>query len=186
MLNVFPDYRAALMYIDLHTYLAGMLKTSTHRRDTRGFGGERIDDFNRICPDAKLDLDSTEDWQLMAIGWMASLHDQLHAIRRHPDKTIHINFDTWLQDPVQYTLDITQVLKIDATREQMMQAWSVCQGQYSKSPSEPYSPATRRHSLDKSADLNKDLLDKILRWTHSLTKEYPALQSLENYFHNSN
>ena len=174
LLGAAKDHRAVLMYLPLKSYLMIMLKGQ--RNDIRGFAGQRLQDILRIAPDSGLSLSRLEDWQLVVIGWLASMQDILAASAAFPEAIRLLDFEHLLANPQDHIHPLKDHLRLAIDGDEIDASFQTSVRQYSKQPDLAYSPEQRQRAMADSSRQNAALISRAMDWAGQLIAAHSALQ----------
>ena len=173
------SHRAVLMHLSLKSYLMVMLKGQ--RNDIRGFAGQRILDLSRIAPQSGLSLSQLDDWQLVVVGWLASMQDLLAASTAFPEATRLLDFDHLLANPQAHIQPLKDHLRLAIAENDIDANYQTSVRQYSKQPDLAYSPEQRQRAMADSGRQNAAIISQAMVWAGQLIAAHDSLQPLEKF-----
>lgn len=169
--------RALLLYLDLETWLATMLRAEAARENVRAYAGAWLADFNRLTGRDDLRLPALSDAQQAVINWLAGLLTMTHAAGRFPDRTYWVNFDAFLSAPEDELHAIAGFLGSHAPAETLRNLTrGPLMGAYAKNLAEQYDAAARQRELEASRRRCADEITTALRWAEKLCRSIQALE----------
>jgi len=179
LLGTASGHRALLMYLPLKSYLMIMLKGQ--RNDIRGFAGQRLQDLLRIAPDSDLSLSQLDDWQLVVVGWLASLQDLLAANIAFPEATRLLDFENLLANPQVHIQSLKDHLRLAIDTDDVDANFQTAVRQYSKQPELAYSPEQRQRAMADSSRQNAAIISQAMDWAGQLIAAHSSLQALAQF-----
>jgi hypothetical protein len=185
LLGAHPRSRALLLYVDLETFLATMLREHT-RRELRLFAREfRIADFRRLAPEAPAEVEAYSAGRLAALAWllhvrrMADLLDDPVLARR----TLALSFDDYLDAPGPSLLAMAGFLGYPQAPEAVDALLTgAAATAYAKDPARPYDPARRATELAATRAAHRAEIEDALAWADGVVGATPALAGLRERF----
>ena len=178
------DCRAALIYVDLPSYLASMLKPSNRSETRRALFESRSMDFQRLTGDPGLDNKSLEDGQAAALVWLLQMHEfrkATHTIELR-ERLLPVHFDDFLQRPAESLQQLAHFfgLATDASGIDAVLQGAVMHS-YSKSPMHAYASNRRAQELHRNAAEYAKEIDSAQNWAKDIVERYPALHLLQDH-----
>ncbi|MEO7478635.1 MAG: hypothetical protein ABIT64_05300 [Lysobacteraceae bacterium] len=177
------DCRAALIYVDLPSYLASMLKPSNRSETRRALIESRSMDFQRLTGNPGLDSESLEDGQAAALVWLLQMHEFRQAMQSFElrQRLLPVHFDDFLQGPTESLQQLANFfgLAADASRIDAVLQGAVMHS-YSKSPAHAYASNRRTQELHRNAVEYAKEIDSALSWAKDIVDKYPALHLLQD------
>lgn len=182
LLDARPGSLAMLMYVDLETYLAGMLGKRTPPLDLRGHLPARLADWSRIDGAPPIGATDLDEAQLAVLAWLTGMRHLVHAADRLSDRVRLVDFERFLAEPEEQLVDIAAWLGFGDDREELLAAWPDVSTGYSKKPDEPYSAFDRRKTLQRGRTERADEITRGIRWARDLVRDVEALNHCQNFF----
>jgi hypothetical protein len=176
-------HRAILLYTDIETYLAGVLRPQA-RDALYAFSQERIVDLQRIAGEHTPSLHELSPGCLGAMNWCASMAE---FVRVTADKELHgqamlVNFEEFLRARAETLQQLFSFLSIATTPGEIRE---LLDGgdylrTYSKDSSISYTPELRAEDLDLSLKVHAEEIRQAKRWLTGFVAKVPALASLQS------
>jgi hypothetical protein len=185
LLNVTGEERAVLLYVDLETFLATMLRPHT-RRELKLFARDfRVADFRRLVPDAPADAEAYPDGRLAALAWL--LHVRLMAaVLDDPvlgTRALALAFDDYLAEPARWLGEMAAFFGCPQPAAAMATlASGEAAAAYAKGPGQRYDAARRARELAAARSAHGAEIDDALAWAGSVAVAAPALAGLVERF----
>lgn len=170
-----PADRILLLNLRLPVYLATMLRSPQHRADLRGFVQGRLQDLLQHCPELPVCLPDLNDAGCAALIWLSHQINFIQVQRVSSSITM-LDFDQFLEAPqenLQVLADRFEFNKASpaAVSEQLTR--------YAKAPANAFSTWQRARALQRSAEINSELITQASRWLTGLIEHYLPEQSAE-------
>lgn len=149
--------RAVMLYLDLETFLATMLRPHT-RRETRLYARDfRVRDYAGQCPGAPTTSDAYDDGPLAAMSWLLHAQEML-AAADDPEmgrRCMFLHFDSFLADPEGVIEKVCEFIGPALTKEERTRLRDRSLLSFaSKAPEQPYTADDRRQELATSRSEN--------------------------------
>jgi hypothetical protein len=182
------DERGLLLYVDLPTYLAIMLRAGT-RRETRLFAEDfRLRDFAELAPAVAATLNEPSDPQLAAMTWLllarefaAALDDPALGARLLP-----LCFDDFLAAPERTLADVCGFLRADPSAETIAALLAgPATTRHAKSPETVYDGRHRQQELDTARARHAGEIEEGLVWAQHVADSCRAFAGLIERFSRS-
>ncbi len=176
--------RAVMLYADLETYLASMLRPHT-RRETRLYARDfRVGEFAELVPGARDTAAAYEDGPLVAMSWLLHVREMIDALD-DPEigpRCMLLHFGTFLADPQGVTERICEFLGPELTEEEKHQmAGAPLLSVAAKAPGEPYSADDRDRELAASRADNATDIAAGLRWAGGVCDSVPFIGLVDRF-----
>jgi hypothetical protein len=177
--------RALLLYVDLETFLATMLRDHT-RRELKLFAREfRIADFCRLAPGAPARVEDYPDGRLAALAWL--LHARrMAALMDDPalaPRTLSLSFDDFLAAPAGWLAAMTDFLGRPHAPEAIAAlATGEIASVYAKEPAQRYDAARRAAALAAVRSAHGPEIEDALAWAADVGTAAPAFAGLAERF----
>jgi hypothetical protein len=179
-----PDSRAALLYLPLEPYLAGMLGKQQEPRDLLGHLPARLLDWHSI--EGAPSLADTElkasPARLAVLAWITSLYQMLEAASREPGRCLLLSFEDFLNEPEARITQVAGFLGFAGDTGVMHENWPRISGDYSKLPGHPYTAADRERTLRRGRRERAQDIRTGLDWAEQLATDLPALSPCRAFF----
>lgn len=176
-------HRAVLLYTDIETYLAGVLRPQA-RDALYTFSQERMVDLQRIAGEHTPYLHELSPGCLGAMNWCASMAE---FVRVMTDKELHgqailINFEEFLRSRAEILQRLFSFFGIATTPGEILE---LLEGgdylrTYSKDASINYTPELRAEDLDLSLKAHAEEIRQAKGWLMGFLAKVPALASLQS------
>ncbi|MEJ8567248.1 hypothetical protein [Elongatibacter sediminis] len=181
VLNHRPASRALLMYVDLDTYLAGMLGKHQPARDLRGHIEARLADWQSLPGAPVLDPGSLDEARLAALAWLTGMRHLATAGAATGGRVRLLHFETFLESPEQHLKSLAAWFGLDDDLPDLLEAWPAVSTGYSKKPDEPYSAFNRRRTLHRGRLERASDIQAGLRWAESMIDQTAGLSVCSPY-----
>jgi hypothetical protein len=179
VLDAQPGSRAVLLYLDLETWLATMLRAETNRESVRAYAAAWLSDFRELTGDDSLRIQTLSDVQKAVLNWAAMLLNFTSATNRNPGRICWINFDEFLRQPAEQYGRLTEFLGLAKAAESTdLLLDSPIMEHYAKDPRQRFNAALRTQELDEARRQLATELNAGLAWFEELTRRVPELLSL--------
>jgi hypothetical protein len=185
LLDAHAEARALLLYVDLETFLATMLRQHT-RRELRLFAREfRIADFHRLARTAPADVEAYPAGRLAAVAWLLHVR-QMARLLDDPalaPRTLALSFDDYLGAPAASLLGMAEFLGYPQTSEAVDSLLTDdAASAYAKDPARPYDAARRADELAATRAAHRAEIEDALAWVDGLAGTIPAFAGLPARF----
>lgn len=171
--------RAVWWYVDLETFLAGMLRNDLRRQETAGFARGRLADLHGrigIPQPALHELDSATK---TAVSWLSVMANRLDVSGDQADRVLDVHFHDFLEDPAGLLSRVAGHLDLDAGQEALRLAGeSDWLRRYAKSPDTPFDAEQRYRQLAASRERNAADIRRALKFAEHLCAAHQALAPL--------
>jgi hypothetical protein len=183
VLGKLPAAKAALMFVSLEAYLAGMLGKQSPPQDLAGHAPARLQEWQRITGtiDPGSSISEMNQPQLAVLSWLSSMARLLQAKTALTEQCLLLDFGVFLDNPEAQLEGLIDFFGLSESRSEILQAWPETSTGYSKKPDEPYSAFNRNKTLSRGRTLRADDIRSGLAWAEQLITQHPALQSCGEY-----
>ncbi len=168
--------RLLLLSVKLPVYLATMLRSDQHMLDIDGLIQAHMQDLLERIPDLPIRIPDLDRPKKIAVTWLTHMLAFLDAAERFPSQILLMDFETWLDNPLEQTAEITNKLGSQPVTSSTLDQWLK---RYSKAPEQPYSPQHRQRSLQQSRQQHAAQIKITHEWVqtllHQCSRDYPAL-----------
>ncbi len=175
--------RAVLLYVDLETYLATMLRPHA-RRETRLYARDfRVREFSSLVPGAPQTTDEYTEGQLAAMSWLMHAREMAAALD-DPDiapRCLPVHFESFVADPRSVTAQIFEFLGPPLTAGEMPPGEPRWLSVAAKAPGEAYSAGDRERELALSRSENADGIADGLAWASGACEADPFTGLAERF-----
>jgi len=168
--------RALLLYVDLETYLATMLRSHI-RREIRLYAREfRVREFTGLLAGHPDTSDEYSDGQLTALSWLLQTRELALAEDdpANKDRVMRLRFETFLDDPPGTISRLCEFLGRPASMEECRALASEEQlGRSAKLPEVEHGREKRRLQLRLSREKHGDEIARALEWAEAVCETEP-------------
>ncbi len=182
LLEARADSKALLLYVDLETYLATMLRAETTRESLRAYAGAWLADLRQQANHSAFGNLPLDDAQQAVINWLAMLLAFSQATARHPGRTLWLNFDAFLGAPAKHLQDAGNFFELQARLEAIE---ALVQGplmnRYAKDPQQNFDRHMRQEELAQARQHLEIGIRTALDWAENLCMDIPALEPVIPY-----
>lgn len=175
------DSRALLLYTDLETWLATMLRGEAVRVNGRHYAPAWLTDFIALTGRDDLRLTAMVEAEQFALNWLTGMLHFQAALERMPARVQACDFEVFLAEPVAGIQGAASFLGLDATRAPELAAGPLMRS-YAKDPTQPFDAAQRRRELQAAQAKVGGEIRAGLAYAERLVKELPALAPLARHF----
>ena len=176
------EARALMLYIDLDSYLATILKSPASRSDCARFAPARLAFLHGAVGDDTVRLHALDDAQQVALGWVAELLRFERARERFGARCAMLDFAELLDGGIGVLARVAAHLKLDANLGDYAAAWSpAVLGRYAKARNHVYGADDRAADLAESRRRHGDEIDAGLAFADALIARYPALDRVARH-----
>ncbi len=176
LLEPHPTSRALLVYVDLETYLAGMLGRQTPALDLRGHLPARLEDWGRMADAPPLEAESLDEPRLAALAWLTGMRHLAVAAQALAQQVRLLNFETFLAAPEGQLMALAEWLGYGADGPALLAAWPEVANGYSKQPEQPYSAFNRRRTQARGRTHRGGEIEMAFRWAEALAETVAELR----------
>jgi hypothetical protein len=172
--------RAILLYCDLETYLASVLRPQS-RGALYVYAQERITDLQRFAGVHTPYLHTLTPGMLGAMNWCASMAEFMAVCAESTlqHRVLLQSFEEFLLAKHQQLRNMFAFLRIDSSEAEVQDILEAGYlRSYSKDPAIAYTPELRARDLDESRQLHRKEIDQAKGWLAGLTENTPALAGL--------
>lgn len=179
--------RILLIYINLESLLAAMLRTPDMRDSLHADSPAWIMDFCRLTERTDIRLSELDDAQQVVIKWLVLMLLFTRALATNPAQVRLLDFDDFLKNPAQELSAIARHFQLSANSTEIEKLTSgPLMHSYSKIPAQPFNPGQRDQELREARSRFRDEIRSGLRWAETLCNETPALESARRYLPDGN
>jgi hypothetical protein len=168
--------RAVLLYVDLETYLATMLRAHI-RQESRLYAREfRVGQFTKLLPGQPASSDEYSDPQLTAMNWLLQVRDLARAEDdpHSGGRVMRLRFETLLDDPAGTVGRVCEFLGRPATPAECRALASEEQlGRSAKLPHVEHGREKRQHQLQLSRERHAAEITQALAWAETICATEP-------------
>ncbi|MDE2235377.1 MAG: hypothetical protein KGL13_00865 [Gammaproteobacteria bacterium] len=176
------DSKALLMYVDLETYLATMLRAEATRENLRAYADTWLADFRRRTGGDNIGAQPMDEARQAVISWLAMLLAFSEATAHNPGRTLWMHFDTFLNAPASHLQQASQFFGLQAAPEAINQlASGPWMKRYAKDPQQQFDRQTRHQELAQARKHLQAEIHAALDWTESLCMDIPLLETALPY-----
>ena len=172
IMETHPARKAILVYQPLEAAIAGILKKQDMRSDIRTQSRTRLVEWADITGNEDLLLSEIRPDQAAAISWLGSMHA---AVEEFGDRAMPVNFEDFLEQPVEWLERIARFLGLEAVAQEIVQGYESVSGRYSKNTAWSYGPGKRAEQLERSREANAAMIDAGLKFAEVQLDRYPQL-----------
>ncbi|MGH8397146.1 MAG: hypothetical protein ACRETA_02725 [Gammaproteobacteria bacterium] len=177
--------KALLLYVDLETWLAIMLRAEATRENLHAYSGVWLKDFQRLTGRDDIQLQALDDTRQAVISWLTMMLSFQLADKRYPGRTQWLNFDDFLLHTTEHLASISEFFGLQLSTQQSQELpSSPLLRSYSKIPTQAFNPGLRTQELQEAQTQFHDEIQKGLRWAEELCRDTPALDQTRRYLHN--
>ena len=173
------DSRAILLYVDLETYLATMLRPPARRETVRAVGESRLADFRQRTGDGG--PDALDDARRAALVWLVQMRefvDVLDSPQLRP-RARAIEFGAFLSRCREALAAAAAFLGRAADGAALDRAFDpALAGQYSKRPGRTFDAAARAGMLESARHAHAGEIAAGMEWAAAVCARYPEFQPL--------
>lgn len=177
--------RGLLLYVDLETYLATMLRQSV-RQETRLYARDfRLEDFRRIAGAATAGDSEPPDAQLAAMTWLLLTRELAAALDdvTLDGRLLAVDFDAFLAAPQRSLESVCRFLRVGQTPETLAALLDrPVATRHAKAPQTDYGGDRRRQALDASREAHAAEIQLGLDWARETAAACPAFAGLIERF----
>jgi|GEM_PF-382312 len=170
---------AVWWYVDLETFLAGMLRNDLRRQETIGFARGRLADLHRRTGTGTPALHELDAATKAAANWLSVMANRLDVPEEGSHRVLDIHFHDFLAEPAGVLARVAGHLGLeadeDAVRRVVESDWMF---RYAKSPQEPFDAHNRYRQLAESHQRNREAIERALAFADRLCGEHEALAPL--------
>jgi hypothetical protein len=182
LLDASKDSNALLLFVDLPTYLATMLRVESTRENLRAYAGAWRADFCRITGDSAIDKAPLDDVHQAVISWLAMISTFIQGTAQHPGRTLWLNFEDLLDAPAKHLQAAGDLFGVQAHAETIN---AIVNGplmnRYAKDPQQIFDRHRRQQELAQAHTKLKKEIRVALDWAESLCKDIPVLEPVVPY-----
>lgn len=178
--------RVLLLYINLESLLAVMLRTPSLRDSIHAYSPAWISDFCRLTGRNDVQLFELSDAQQIAVKWLTLMLLFTRATQTAPECARLLNFDDFLKNSANELAGIAAHFRLEASADQIGKlVTGPLMRSYSKIPAQAFNPDQREQELREARRLFSDEIQNGLRWAEKLCREVPALEPVSHYLYNN-
>jgi hypothetical protein len=172
-----------LMYINLESFLAVMLRTPSLRDSLRGDSPAWVGDFCRLTSRNDVPLAELSDAQQAAVKWLTLMLLFTRALNAAPAQVRLLNFDDFLNSPAEKLNDVAAHFQLECSAGQIGKlAAGPLMRSYSKMPAQSFNTSQRQQELREAHQRFREEIQAGLHWAEKLCREVPALEAATGYF----
>ncbi|MGA9851359.1 MAG: hypothetical protein WBR15_00265 [Gammaproteobacteria bacterium] len=176
-----------LMYLDLESFLAVMLRTSSLRDSIHAYSPAWITDFCRLTGRNDVRLADFDDAKQVAMKWLTLMLLFTRTVASAPVRARLLNFDDFLKNPVEQLNTIAEHFQLKSSDGEIEKlVASPLMRSYSKIPAQSFNPVQRDQELQEARARFHDEIQTGLRWATELCRNTAALEHTSRYLHNGN
>lgn len=187
VLNYNTRSRALLLYVDLETYLATMLRVERMQEITRQNSALWLNDFHELTRRTDISLHSLSVAQQACLNWLMPVLTFVKMSESHSNRTLLLDFEEFLQAPSGKLESTAKFLGCTPSPRQLD---GIVQGKtmrsYSKDQDYAYNPVTRRQEIESSARIFHDEIARCIDWAAELCRTSHELEGVQVYFYKKN
>lgn len=174
-----PDSRAILLYVDLETYLATMLRPPARRETVRAVRESRLADFRQRTGDGGPDV--LDDARRAALVWLVQMREFVDVLEAPAlrDRARAIEFGDFLSGGREALSGAAAFLGRAADAAALNRAFEpALTGQYSKRPGRTFDAAARAGMLESARHAHAGEIAAGREWAAAVCGRYPAFRPL--------
>ena len=176
------DSRALLMYVDLETYLATMLRAEATRENLRAYADAWLGDFHRRTGNHNISAQPMDDAHQAVINWLTMLTEFSAATALNPGRTLWMHFDAFLEAPASHLRESGKFFGLRSAPEAISQlASGSLMKRYAKDPQQQFDRRTRQQELAQARRHLHAEIRTALDWAESLCMDIPLLEPVLPY-----
>ena len=179
-----PASKALLLYTDLETWLATMLRDDTVRENGRYYAPSWLTDFMALTGRDDLRLAALSDAEQFALNWLTGM---LHFQRAHesaPERVQSCDFEPFLAATADDLRQLGGFFGLDTARANELAA-STLMRSYAKNPNQRFDAVQRRQELKVARERVGGEIAAGLAYAERLVKQIPLLAPLTGHFSRS-
>lgn len=175
-----PASRALLLYNDLETWLANMLRDEMVRENGRFYAPAWLMDFHALTGRKDLRLAPLKDAEQFALNWLTGMLHFERARQQAPERSLLCDFEGFLADPAGSLQSAGRFLGFDTARAAEVAAGPLMKS-YAKNTDRPFDARQRQRELEESRRQNAQELQSGLGLAEKLCGEIPMLAPIGAY-----
>ena len=179
-----PASRALLLYNNLETWLANMLRDESVRENGRYYAPAWLTDFHAITGRKDLRLASLKDAEQFTLNWLTGMLHFERARQQAPERGLLCDFDDFLSDPTAGLQSAGRFLGFDTARAAEIAAGTLMKS-YAKNTDRPFDARQRQRELEESRRQNVQELQSGMRLAEKLCGEIAMLAPIGAYLRRS-
>lgn len=172
--------RALMLYIDLETWLATMLRAEVIRENGRVYAPAWLTDFNGLTG-RELRFSALTEAERFALNWLAGMLHFERARVATPERVLAWNFEEFLAGPAASLRYAAEFLGYAAARAEELSTGPLMKS-YAKNLKQPFDETRRRGELAESHKQFGAEIREGLSYAEKLAGEIPALAPLGEHF----
>ncbi|MGH8283773.1 MAG: hypothetical protein ACRESE_08020 [Gammaproteobacteria bacterium] len=177
--------RMLLMYLDLESFLAVMLRTSSLRDSIHAYSPAWVMDFSRLTGRDDVQLAELDDAQQIAMKWLTLMLLFTRVAAAAPTRARLVNFDDFLKKPSEQLKTIGEHFQLSSSGDVIEKLIAgPLMSSYSKIPSQNFNPGQRNQELQEACAQFQNEIQTGLRWAEDLCRDTSALEHISRYLHN--
>jgi hypothetical protein len=182
LMGYHPDSKAVLLFIDLQSYMATMLRFDGNKTETVKFMYAIFTDYEKLGSTVVLEPDTTPVEKLIALNWLVQMAWLTRLNNSRPQNTLLIDFDDFIYAPMDTLKSICELIGIDSTSDALRTSidWQLLYS-YSKVPEYSYDSNARRSILQKSRQEHDSEITRTLAWAEHICTVLPGAGCLTKY-----
>ncbi|HUO82442.1 MAG TPA: hypothetical protein VM616_06240 [Gammaproteobacteria bacterium] len=176
-----PRSRAILLYVDLETYLATMLRPPARRETARAVEESRLADFRQRTADSGLRRNALDDARRAALVWLVQMREFVDVLESPglSARARPVEFGAFLCAGRTALADVAAFLGRAAEAAALDRAFEpALAGQYSKRPGRAFDAAARAGMLESARRAHAVEIASGMEWAAAICGRYPAFRPL--------
>lgn len=179
-----PDTRALLLYVDLESWLATILRDDQVRENARYYAQAWLTDLHALTGRKDLRLAALSEPQQFAVNWLACMLQFERARQQAPERTRLLDFEALLAEPAANLDTAGRFLGLDTADAARVAAGSLMKS-YAKNTDLPFDGAQRRREMEESRRRNAGELKEGMGFAEKLCSEIAMLAPVGAYLRRS-
>ena len=176
-----PGARALLLYADLETWLATMLRDEKTRENGRYYAPAWLTDFITVTDRRDLRLAALTDAEQFALNWLSGMLQFQRAREEAPERVMLCDFEKFLGEPAASLREAAGFFGLDASRAEEVTSGSLMRS-YAKNPAQPFDSARRRQEIKQARAQMGVEINAGLAYAEKLVTQTAALAPLAVHF----
>jgi hypothetical protein len=177
-----PETRSVLLYVDLETYLATMLRSEPTRESARANAPAWLGDLHVVTGRTTPRLHELADTQQVAVAWLGAMAFFTRAAAKYGDRVRLVNFEKFLMDPMAHIEKTANFLGFQADRQMIR---TLAQGRlmstYAKILEQPFNAQSRTMELQAARRHFATEIGAGVQWANEFAESSPALARIKPY-----
>lgn len=175
-----PASRVLLLYSDLETWLANILRDESVRENARYYAPTWLMDFHALTGRKDLRLAALKDTDQFTLNWLTAMLHFERARQQAPERSLLCDFEGFLADPAGSLQSTGRFLGFDTARATEIAAGPLMKS-YAKNTDRPFDARQRQRELEESRRQNAQELQDGLRLAEKLCGEIAMLAPIGAY-----